>query len=161
MSVAYIARPRACAAIAVFLTLAVSAMAPEIAQASDSITVTLDQAKVIQLPERTSTVIVGNPGIADVTVLKKNGRMIITGKGFGETNLIALDTAGNSVGESIVKVVAGRANVVMIQRGLDRESYHCAPRCEPTIALGDATRYSTDTAAQIKLRNAVATGGEK
>ena len=42
------------------------------AAAADLIDVTLDQAKVLQLPDKTATVIVGNPIIADVTMLKRN-----------------------------------------------------------------------------------------
>ncbi|MDB5510331.1 MAG: pilus assembly protein [Hyphomicrobiales bacterium] len=122
------------------------------AAAAETITVVLDQAKIIQLPERTSTVIVGNPGVADVTLLKKNGRMIITAKGFGETNMLALDAQGNSIGESIVRVVAPE-NALIVQRGLERESYSCNPRCQPTVNLGDTTKFMADTAGQVQQRN--------
>ena len=40
--------------------------------------------------------ILGNPMIADVTMLKDTNAMVITGKGFGQTNLIAIDSAGRS-----------------------------------------------------------------
>ncbi|MBX9741301.1 MAG: pilus assembly protein N-terminal domain-containing protein [Beijerinckiaceae bacterium] len=122
------------------------------AAAAEIITVILDQAKIIQLPERTSTVIVGNPGVADVTLLKKNGRMIITAKGFGETNMLALDAQGNSIGESLVRVVAPE-HALIVQRGLERESYSCNPRCQPTVNLGDTTRFMTETAGQVQQRN--------
>ena len=55
------------------------------------IAVILDQAKIARLPQGTATLIVGNPMIADVTMLKNNNTMVITGKGFGQTNLIAID----------------------------------------------------------------------
>ena len=61
---------------------------------TDVIAVTLDQAKIAQLPRGTATLIVGNPMIADVTMLKNNNAMVITGKGFGQTNLIAIDAGG-------------------------------------------------------------------
>src|ERR1700722_13131013 len=47
--------------------------------------VVLDQAKIARLPQGTATLIVGNPMIADVTMLKNNNTMVITGKGFGQT----------------------------------------------------------------------------
>lgn len=122
------------------------------ARAAEIITVVLDQAKIIQLPERTSTVIIGNPGVADVTLLKKNGRMIITAKGFGETNMLALDAQGNSIGESTVRVVAPE-HALIVQRGLERESYSCNPRCQPTVNLGDTTRFMAETAGQVQQRN--------
>ena len=43
--------------------------------AAETIVVVLDQAKIVRLPQTAQTVIVGNPGIADVTV-QKNGVMI-------------------------------------------------------------------------------------
>jgi hypothetical protein len=127
-------------------------MAFDRAGATESITVKLDQAKIIQLPEGTSTVIVGNPGVADVTLLKKKGRMVLTAKGFGETNMLALDAQGNSIGESIVRVVAAD-NALIVQRGLERESYSCNPRCQPTVTLGDTGRYLQEAAGQVQQRN--------
>ena len=59
------------------------------------VTILVDNAKIIRLPERTSTVIVGNPIIAEVTP-QKNGVLVLTGKSFGSTNLIALDNAGTA-----------------------------------------------------------------
>src|SRR5580693_8557391 len=85
------------------------------ARAADLIGVTLDQAKVLQLPDKTATVVVGNPIIADVTMLKKSNTIVLTGKSFGETNLIALDAQGKALGESIVRVTA-TSNVMIVQR---------------------------------------------
>ena len=68
------------------------------------IAVTLDQAKIARLPQGTATLIVGNPMIADVTMLKNNNTMVITGKGFGQTNLIAIDAAGSLLEEQEIEV---------------------------------------------------------
>ena len=123
-------------------------------------TITVDRARVVKLPAGAQTLVVGNPIIADVTLLRQNGTMIVTGKGYGETNLIALDGAGNPVAESLLRVVAG-TNVVLVQRGLERQSYACAPVCQPTMKLGDDTTYFSNNATQIQARNAQATGGAK
>ena len=53
----------------------------------------------------TETLIVGNAAIADLTLLKQGGA-IVTGKGFGETNFIALDGAGSPLAQSLIRVVA-------------------------------------------------------
>ena len=58
------------------------------------INVILDQAKLLKLPERVATIVVGNPLIADVA-LQSGGILVVTGKGYGVTNLIVLDRAGN------------------------------------------------------------------
>ena len=70
----------------------------------DTISIALDRAKMIKVPEGTQTMIVGNPLIADVTLLKGNGSMVLTGRSFGSTNLILLDAAGTPIAESLVEV---------------------------------------------------------
>jgi Flp pilus assembly secretin CpaC len=130
------------------------------ALAGDSpLVVTVDQARVVKIPPGVQTLIIGNPIIADVTLLKQGGAMIVTGKGFGETNLIALDAAGDPVAESMIRVVDGN-NALVVQRGLERQSYTCAPRCEPTVKLGDDAQYFGAVAGQIQSRNAQA-GAQK
>ena len=44
----------------------------------------------MQLPERASTIVVGNPLIADLTI-QPGGLAVITGKGYGATNFVVLD----------------------------------------------------------------------
>lgn len=126
--------------------------------ANDTVVVLVDHAKVVRLPEKAQTVIVGNPGIADVAV-QKNGVMVVTGKSFGVTNLIALDANGALLAESLVRVGAASESVLTVQRGLERESYSCTPQCQPSLQLGDATRYFGETNGQVGARNALASGG--
>ena len=59
----------------------------------------------MKLPEKVSTIVVGNPLIADVAV-QSGGLVVVTGKGFGATNLIALDRAGAVLMERSI-VVSG------------------------------------------------------
>ena len=61
--------------------------------------------------------------IADVTLLKSGNTMIVTGKGFGQTNMIALDAGGNPVAELNI-VVVGDPRALAVQRGMDRQSLH-------------------------------------
>ncbi len=127
---------------------------------AEAVTVTVDHAKVLRLPEKAQTVIVGNPAIADVTV-QRNGVMIVTGKSYGVTNLIALDATGALLAESSVRVGAASDSILTVQRGLDRESYSCTPACQPSAQLGDSKNFFDSTNGQSGSRNAVATGGEK
>ena len=121
------------------------------------LTVMIDHAKVVKLPERTQTVIVGNPIIADVTV-QRNGIMVVTGKSYGVTNLIALDGAGILLSESLISVQAPTESLVTVQRGLERESYSCTPNCQPSLLLGDANKYFGEVGGQATQRNGLATG---
>jgi Flp pilus assembly secretin CpaC len=118
----------------------------------DAVGVVVDQAKLIRLPEKTHTVIVGNPMIADITV-QRNGILIVTGKSFGVTNFIALDAAGAMLAESQVTVRASRDKVLTVHRGLERESYSCSPECLPSIQLGDAPRFFGDIGGQATTRS--------
>src|SRR5476651_544203 len=70
-------------AIGILLVLASAFAAP--APTGGIIAVNIDQAKLIRLPERVATIIVGNPLIADIT-LQVGGIIVVTGKGYGATN---------------------------------------------------------------------------
>ncbi|MBV9077855.1 MAG: pilus assembly protein N-terminal domain-containing protein [Methylobacteriaceae bacterium] len=119
--------------------------------------VLVDRAKVIRLPDRTQTVVIGNPAIADITI-QKNGVAVVTGKSYGVTNVIALDNGGNLLAESIVSVSAPTDSVLVVQRGLERQSYSCTPACQPSVVLGDANAFFSETRGQADQRNAFASG---
>lgn len=122
------------------------------AAADKSVVVNLDQAKVVQLPPKTSTIIVGNPGIADVTFIKRSSYVILTGKSYGQTNLIALDNTGQALGETQVRVATG-PGAMIVQLGTKRVSYSCSPRCQPTLALGDDAAFASEVSGQVQTRN--------
>jgi Flp pilus assembly secretin CpaC len=124
------------------------------ARPADSITVILDRARIAKVPDRTSTIVVGNPLIADVTI-QSGGTMVVTGKGYGVTNLIALDRAGTVLAEQLVRVLSPDDSVV-VYRGTARESYSCAPDCERRITLGDTPEYFDATITQAGSRTSKA-----
>ncbi len=124
--------------------------------APDTVTVMVDHAKVVRLPERTQTVIVGNPIVADIAV-QRNGILVVTGKSYGTTNLIALDNSGLLLAESMISVQAPTDSVVTVQRGLARESYSCTPTCQPSLRLGDSPDYFGGVGNQATQRNTLAT----
>jgi Flp pilus assembly secretin CpaC len=133
------------------------AAAPSPAPAAD-IDVVVDQAKTVRLPERVSTLVIGNPLIADVS-LQAGNLMVVTGKGFGMTNIIALDRAGTALMEKSIEVRGPRANIVVVYRGMERESYSCTPFCERRITLGDSGPYFESVIGQTVVRNGLAAGG--
>jgi Flp pilus assembly secretin CpaC len=127
------------------------------AAAESPIMVVLDQAKVVKLPERVATLIVGNPLIADVSV-QQGGVMVVTGKGYGYTNVVALDRAGNLVLETPIQVSGPRDGLVVVYKGNERESYNCAPMCERRVTLGDTQAYFDGTLNQTVTRTGQAQG---
>lgn len=120
--------------------------------AGEQITVVADEASVIKLPERVATVVVGNPLIADVSP-QAGGLVVVTGKGYGSTNLLALDRAGAVLMERSVVVQAPRDNVVVVYRGIDRNTYSCAPDCDRRATLGDAPAFFGPTLNQVVTRS--------
>ena len=148
------ARPRSLLGLALGALLA--GAGPSQAQET-ALTVLLDRAQIMAYPDTTETIIVGNPIIADVTMLRNTGQVILTGKGFGDTNLLFLDGHGTVLQEARIRVREA-PSMMVVQRGVDRETYACHPRCEPTVALGDSSSYLPRTIGDIQARNAQATG---
>jgi hypothetical protein len=153
MSLSYLRRGAVvlAAVIVVFLLLA-----QKYAQAAD-ITVILDQATLVKLPDRVATLVIGNPVIADANV-QAGGWMVITGKGYGSTNIVALDRGGVVLMEKSIEVQGLRSGIVVVYKGVDRETYSCTPNCERRLALGDGQTYFEQTAGQITARSALAAG---
>ena len=111
----------------------------EEAAAAETLAVTVDQATVMKLPEKVATIVVGNPLIADVAV-QSGGLVVVTGKGFGSTNLIALDRTGAVLMERSVVVRGATDQSIQVYRGVERETYSCTPDCERRITLGDSAK---------------------
>jgi len=137
----------ACAALAFALSATGAAAEPVL-------NVSIDQAKIAKVPEGTKTLVIGSPIVADVTLLHGSNTMVVTGKGYGETNLIALDSSGNVLQEQMIRVEPTRS-VLVVQRGMERESYSCTPNCMPVVELGDGAVFG-QASGQITARNSLA-----
>jgi Flp pilus assembly secretin CpaC len=127
-------------------------------QNADVIKVHLDQAKLLKVPDGTSTLVVGNPLIADVAV-QPGGMLVVTGKGYGNTNLVALDRNGAVIMEHQVQVQGPLGQTVVVFRGVERETYSCTPDCEKRITLGDTQNYFAATLGQSGTLATQAQGG--
>ena len=120
---------------------------------ADTLSINVDQAQIMRLPEKIATIIIGNPLIADAT-LQSGGILVVTGKGFGATNLLALDRSGRVVMEKTIQVLgAGTGDIVTVFKGVERESYSCAPNCERRITLGDSPGFFNATLTESGARN--------
>jgi hypothetical protein len=106
----------------------------------DAIAVNVDQAKLVKLPSRVATIVVGNPLIADVT-LQTGGIIVVTGKGYGATNFIAMDRGGEILVDRVIQVEGPTDQLVTVYRGVERETYSCMPICQRRATLGDGDSY--------------------
>src|ERR1700712_926192 len=126
-------------AVATLLWPAVCLGAPD-----DKISVFVDQAKLLKMPAKVATIVVGNPLIADVT-LQSGGIVVVTGKGYGATNFIAMDRSGEGLVDRLIQVQGPSDQLVTIYRGVERESYTCMPICQRRVTLGDGADYFKST----------------
>jgi Flp pilus assembly secretin CpaC len=112
------------------------------------VTVSVDQAMVMKLPERVATIVIGNTLIADAS-LQAGGIFVVTGKGYGATNLPALDRAGRVVIDETMQVLgAAGSDLVTVFKDVERESYSCALDCQRRLMLGDSPAYFTSILSQ-------------
>jgi hypothetical protein len=137
-----------------------TSLTPSAAVAAD-IEVIIDRARLVKLPDRVATIVIGNPLIADA-VIQTGGLLVITGKSFGATNIVALDRSGAVLVEHSIDVRARQDNLVVVFKGVERETYSCAQVCERRIMLGDGKDYFDATLGQTGARNtqAQATSGK-
>src|SRR3954466_6764350 len=127
----------------------------------DTVMVSVDQAKLVKLPSGVATIVVGNPLIADVT-LQNGGVVVVTGKGYGATNFIAMDRSGGVLVDRLIQVEGPTDELVTVYRGTERETYSCMPICQRRMTLGDGEGYFKSTIDQAgSLSGQAASAGTK
>jgi hypothetical protein len=115
-------------------------------------TVPMDQVRMITFRAPVSTVFVGNPQIADVTVVDST-RIFLMGKNFGTTNLMALDENGNQISNDRITVQTRDGAVVTLHRGRSQTTMACVGgRCQNAPLPGDAVEDFTAVSGQITSR---------
>lgn len=119
---------------------ALSILLPLLPAAAQDLVVKYDQSQILRLPRPVSEIIIGNSSIADVHVQTGN-LLVVTGKTFGITNVIALDAERNVIQDQRIVVIREDARVVNLQKGMKRESYNCTPVCNPSLVVGDDPQY--------------------
>lgn len=135
---------------------ALAQQAPPVLQGM--VAVAIDHAALFTLPPETQVLIIGNPSIADVTRPAKAGNLaVITGKAFGQTNILLTDSEGRLLSAASIRVEQVGAPLVTVQRGAEsRETYSCTPVCAPTLSLGDSPGAFQATGVQMQQRQSLA-----
>jgi Flp pilus assembly secretin CpaC len=134
------------------LLLVASLVAPTAGAAMehDPISVKVNMARILRISAPASTVIIGNPGVADVTIQDPQ-TLVLTGKSYGQTNLIVLDGMGNPIADTIVEVIQAQTDLITVYLGSVRTTLVCSPICQPTIMLGDDPGFSSATLASSSI----------
>ena len=121
------------------------------------IEVALDQVRIVTFNAPVKTVFVGNPVIADITVIDPT-HVFILGKNFGTTNVVALDAKGRETVNEQVTVLERPGSTVTLQRGAGRTTLNCSSaRCESTPTPGDDAERFSSVSGQIDNRETAST----
>ncbi len=143
--------------LATCLALAVGAAS---AFAGTAITIATDHAKILSVAGTPTSIIVGNPMFADVSL--QGGKVVLLGRASGQTNIIMLDGDGNQLANFDVTVTRGTAddNLTMYMGG-ERMTLVCSPVGEPTLLSGDSPDYmkSVTDGIQSKIQQSQSAAG--
>ena len=131
--------PRTFRTLAIGAASALAALSAAVAVHAQSrpLNVEIDHATRVQLRAPAGSVIVANPKIADVTVVDAN-TLFITGKGYGVTEVVAVDAVGRPLFQSQVVVSAGSAGSVRVWRGAQATEMACGTSCSPSVRAAPA-----------------------
>ena len=137
-------RRSTCSALAV--TLLAAAVAGPAAAAA--LTVAVDHNVRLSLGGPAGSVVVGNPSVADVTVVDSR-TVFVSGRGPGSTDVTVVDPLGRIVFAGDIRVVSEPGAHVVIHRGAkERADLSCDPTCTPSTATtASAAHGSTDAGA--------------
>ena len=96
-----------------------------------------DHMRRVRLDGPAGTILVGNPLIADVTVLG-NDTLFVSARSIGSTNIIVLDKSGNEMVTYEVFVREPRIKRVVLNNAGITQNYQCAPNCERALTQSDS-----------------------
>jgi Pilus formation protein N terminal region len=117
--------------------IAVAALLAAGAAQAGGIRVNADQSTAVKLSQAAKTVIIGNPLIAEVTMVDDK-TVYVLGRMAGQTNLVAVDGAGNEIFNEKVSVRISDEQIVTLHKGsAGPKTYSCAPKCEWVVMPGD------------------------
>jgi hypothetical protein len=111
------------------------------------VAVPLDEVRVVTFTRPVSTVFVGNPVVADATVIDQH-HIFVLGKGFGSTNMIALGPQSETIANQRITVVDRGGSVVTLNKGAAQYSYACTGgHCQPNPVPGDQKGFFDDNSS--------------
>ncbi|WP_336979412.1 pilus assembly protein N-terminal domain-containing protein [Brevundimonas nasdae] len=123
--------------------VAVPLAAPMAVNAQDgALNVEIDRSARVQLRGAAASIIVGNPQIADVSLVDAN-TMFIVGKGYGVTEVVAVDGVGRTLFQREVVVTGGSTGSVRVWRGAQATEMACGASCTPSVRSPSASSAPT------------------
>ena len=129
------------------LAAATSLLAGAPVAAQGVIAVPIDQSIRLAMPGGVKKAFVGNEAVADVWVLNSQS-LLLTGKSYGATNIMAMDALGRTIFRADLVVAAADVGRVSVYRGIDsRTDMACAPGCQVSMRSGGGSGGGGSSAA--------------
>ena len=94
---------------------------------AEGVSVALDHSERLNVHGAAANVVVGNPAVADVTVVDSH-TLYVLGRSYGSTGVTITDALGRTLYAGDVTVVRP-LNSVSIYRGVARADFACAQTC--------------------------------
>ncbi len=142
------------------LTFAISAFVilagPSTTAFAEQVRVFLDRTQLITMSVSPTTVVVGNPAIADANVT--GNQVFINGYSPGTTNIVMLDDSGASIANLEVIVSRASTETAAVFKKGGRQSLICPDFCDPTMEIGDDQRAFEAVNEQFKDKRAASLG---
>lgn len=132
------------------LTIGCAAMAQQV-------TVETNKSKPLRINGKASSVVIGNPNVADVAVHSEN-LLFITGRTFGSTNLLIFNEAGEQLYSGDIVVTSNTQSFLTVNRAGQNNTYDCAPHCRSVLAVGDEPEYFQNLLTQNETLRENASG---
>jgi hypothetical protein len=138
------------------VALALAAASP--ALAAPGLVVAIDHSQRLHVSRPAGSVIVGNPAVADVTVVDAH-TVFVSGRGYGVSEIVVLDPLGRTIWQGDVVVTAPSAGQVSVYRGTQVTEMACATLCSPSVRPGGKSGGAAGGAPGATAAAAPAAGG--
>jgi Flp pilus assembly secretin CpaC len=116
--------------LALCACLSLGATAAGAQSPASPLSVSTGQAARISLSGAVRDVVVGDPAVADVSLINER-TLVVLGKKAGATTVMAFDAHGQALTDRQVVVSNIPAGTVVVQRGAAASTYACGDRCSP------------------------------
>ncbi len=135
-----------------------AAYCAEARSGEECLVVHIDHLSQLPVAAPVKTMLVGNPAIADATLLTPT-HAVITARAVGSTNIVFLDGDNAPIAQYRVFVREAGARRVMLRRGPEQiAEYQCSPRCERTLSQNDSPKLFSEQQGKVRSASALASG---
>lgn len=144
----YIKRRVAKASLVAFFAICTLTFTPAMAE---TLRIEVNKASILKLTQAPTTIIIGNPALADVTP-QENNILVLVGKASGRTNIIILDENGDIMHNYDIAVQEEQSGNLTLYKAGKQWSYSCAPYCERVVNPNDDVKAFAGNLAQVMAK---------